>query len=1131
MCVLCYGNDTLENNPVKGVFHFGKGEATAYSDEEITKINPCPYKVIPGPEKKIDWGNWWTILFWECHGQNKWDPFRSPEQIRFLEKVGYDVVTDIRDTESLSPLSGKTLEILEEDGLDVDRFGSEWVKRTGRGLIPSSLWMTDAGGCDGAVFTGVGTEKRMPATHSSICYSSPNTFHWTVRKVKGLKEAFKNTAVGPDGKFYGYFLKETSRHLYLRSTPTQFYFSCYCTYCQTEFQRYAKKKYGSIEKLSEAYDRKYYNWNDIDLPVPEMRFYEPQKFYDFIKFREWIRMENGDKLWKKLGLNNIVNEGSFQFAAWYIGAFTGTNTYLSARNLDIAYLNILGGFGPCDAIAAMVDSVFRECPEKKAIAEWGGGPSLYLQRPGTFRRKIGEHFGHVTNMRGVAIMGWDTMLRRLFGYYYDPKWCPWVAQDIAWWSNFGELQHWLIKDMKTSRPEIASYFAKPSILFEAIEHAHPEGMHPERSKAWTWNAMMFWQSHLPLHILHPEQIEDGDLSKYKVLYCLYGPRNTPETLKRVREFYDAGGYVYGAFDALTWTIKKEDWSDFKHIFKCEKIEEPWRSPLALSGVNCEPSLKQRIYRWNSNFKEPLGYYEITASHPALPPVGTKLPVTSAIRIVRPLPGAKVHALYNGQPCIVSTEHSLYVGTDIMSDLAHCAPNDYKSNCEPWQLNYPSLPRDEFREMLKVLTGFAEYAGVKPPFEIYKNGKQAININTGTLSKADGTSLYILSNNEDIGGIYEVEIPLQPGWEVADLVSEKRLSFKNGKAEIKIPGYGFAMILMARPVVMEQALQVQQEVNMKTGDILDELEKLSRNFFVQAEASDKFNGLGFPLNWGEYTYPYLYNMNAQAIIVVPDDPSTADQELAQNIRNFFMDYPYLIDSNWQKANAEKKNPMEKLGIKIPIKKAREITADEIKNRNLLCIGNPKENEMTAKLLPDQTLLDNSFRNLFVSYMPNPNEAGGNVFVIGGSPEQRNHAYKKLMDWAWIWFDSLLSPIPPEKIMDIVKNSYQKNGWKILSASNEEVTAEKDGIKQNCVIYCHNLSDPEGVCKLFMKNIKESPTFVVCDTPDSCQHFVKKLIEYGLIEKEKWPSRKYFGTITTKDGKSYDLKFVESDKVGL
>ncbi len=1129
ICVFSYEADAQAKSPFKDIFHFGKGGATKYTQEDIAKIKPCPYKVWPGSKKKTDWGNWWTIQFWEANYHNRWDPFRSPEQIKFLTKIGYDAVTAVVDTESLEQFH-VPLEIFGPEDGKVDNFGYEWVKRTGRGLIPSSIWMSDIGGCDGVVFTGLGTKKRMPATHSSICFSSPNTFNWTVRKIKGLKEALKNTAIGPDGKYYGYFLKETSRYLYLRSTPTQFYFSCYCPYCKDEFHRYIKKKYGSLEKLSTAYGKKYSSWEDIDLPVPEMRIYEPQKFYDFIKFREWIRLENGDKLWKRLGFTNIQNEGTFQFASWYIGPFTGTNTYLAIRDLDIAYLNMFKSFGPCDAIAAMVDSVLRDHPEKKAIAEWGGGPSLYLQKPGTFRRTIGEHFGHVTNMRGVATMGWDTMLRRIKGYYYDPKWFPWVATDIAWWSNFGELQHWLIKDMKTAMPGIASYFARPSILFEAIEHTHPEGMFPERSKAWTWNAMMFWQSHLPVHILHPEQIEQGDLSKYKVLYCLYGPRNTAGTLKKIREFYDAGGYVYGAFDALTWTITKEDWSDFKHIFKCEKIEKP-NPVLPLRGTTIEPNFKQRIYRWNSNYKVPIGYYEIIASHPALPPVGTKLPITSAIRTVKPLPGAKVYALYNGKPCIVGTDRSLFVGTDIMSDIAYCVPKDYKSLSEPWQLNYPSLPKKEFRKMLKVLTGFAEYAGVKPPFEVYKNGEKAININTGTLLKADGTSLYILSNHEDIGGNYEVDISLKPGWKAAELVSEKRLLFKNGKTRIQLPGYGFAMILAAKPSVVERALRIQKKVNRNTANTLEDIEKLSRHFFIQAEAADKFDGLGYPVNWAR-NYLWAFNIYPQAIIVVSDNPAKEDLELAQKIQKFFMDYPYLIKKPWKKAKAAGKNPKKKLGVKIPIKKAGEITASEKKNRNLLIIGNPKENAMVCKMLPDKELLNNSFKKLFISYMPNPNELGGNCFVIGGSPELRKHAYKKFTDWAWVWFDSLQSPVPPEKIADIVKKSYQTNGWKISSASNEKVTAEKDGVNQNCIIYCHNLSDSEQVCKLFMKSVMKAPTIVACDNPESRKHFVNKLLEHGLIKNVKWNPRQTFktGMLITEKG-NYILKFVPCDKAGL
>jgi len=1067
------------------------------TDADIQKVTPYPgqeWQVLKGEKK--DFGNWLSVYQLEAAYHDCWDPVRSPEDFKTFEHMGVDAITAHIDGSGNGSYAPRPLYIQKPE--DVGLMHPRWVLQTGRGIIPAMM-SPAANASDGLVFyTPTYDARRQSDAWCSNCYSSPRTIEDYIARLRGNMNALRELATW-NGKPLVMFLKEEGKWMYpkVRDDGT-IQWGCYCSYCVDGYRKFLKKRFVTIKELNQAIQMKsvtipmagyspvehptpavkmkYQSFDEVLPPPFEMRFQMPVLFHYWMQYREWVRLEVIDKLVRRCGALNVQCDSTFQLGMWYHGVESGYNPHLGAMANDIVNVDMTDGslWGVTIGVAATVDAVLREHPEKRALALWGGYPPEEGIHPTLFHRRIAEMFGHVTSLRGSMFFWWDLPgYNKMAGeatYHNQMRYYPEMADAYAWWAAFGENQAELIAGMKTAMPGIASYWARTQTAFETQfpPHMRRSWIFTERSKFWNWNFLAFWLDQNPVHCLFPEQVEAGAANNYKVLYTLYGPRNTDAALDKIKTFYAAGGFVYGAYDALTMNISGSRMDVFKAVFGCEP---------APGGVVAKP-----IYNLPGDFDAPKGYYEITRAHPALPPVGTRIPFMSGIQVVKPLADAEVYATYEGKPCIVGTARSLFVGTDIAVDLATMLPPDLRpATDEPGIISAKGTTGKGYQNAVKVLTGFASYAGVRRPVTVTRAGETGLNVIVGLLEKP-GARLITLTENQGKEGTYEMSVEAGVGEKVWDLTRAKALEKgTSGNYRLNLDGYDWRLILVADEKTVAAATRKQEEVERQGKS---QPYRLTRNFFVRSEDHGRHPDNNHYIHKPEDVYL------PAAVIVIPDKLSAAVdgkvKEIQELIRNLSRKE---IASDLVETTTD-------TGATLPIIRVGKLDANACKEKNVLFIGSGLLNPQSAKWAADEGAARKIRDGRITTVQKHPWRSGGNVMVIPGENEaQLLKNLAQFQDDLVVWFNGKRCPVPVQYLATALQRFTESLGWTVMPKGPDCIDIKRpDGKQTTCWIYSRYDENFEPIVKELTLRSADEP-MVVYGYGNGLAQFKKKLTTEG------------------------------------
>lgn len=1020
-----------EVTPLKEITGQGIGfkSIDEVTDADIRNVTPYPgetWQLLKGPKR--DFGKWLSIFQMEASYHDTYDPVRSPVENRCLMHMGVDLLTghidgggsgNYRDPMALYTLPPEAVNLI------VPR----WVTETGRGLIPSIMTFA-INFTDGQVFYSPTYDgPRQAPFHCQRCYSSPKTIEGNIARLRGNMATLGELATW-NGKTLVMFNKEESKWMtpaYRDDGTVQW--GCYCPYCQAGYRKFLAKRFGTIEQLNAAARMNYKSFEEVLPPPYEMAYQMPVLFHYWMQYREHVRLAVIDDLTRRCGAVNVQCDSTFQFGMWYHGVNGGYNPYLGAVTNDIVNVDLADGSlnAYCIGVAVTVDAVLREHPEKTALVLWGGYPPEEGIHPTLFQRRFAEMFGHVTNLRGSMFLYFDTYAPRFSDYHCGPRQYPEMSDAYAWWAAFGENQADLIAGLKTAMPQIASYWARTQTPFDPRfrPHERMNWITTERSKLWNWNFLAFWLDQYPVHCLFPEQVEVGASANYKALYVLYGPRNTDVALNRIKEFHDAGGYVYGAYDALTRDLQDVRLDVFRSVFGCEP---------APGGVEAKPP-----YLLPNEYPGPQGHYEIVKAHPALPPVGTKIPFMSGLQVVKPLPGVAVYATFKGQPCIVGTSNSLYVGTDIAVDLSLMLPKELRPAIDEMHIiTAAGTDEKDYRNAMRVLTGFATWAGVQRPVTVTKDGHLTGNVIVG-LQEKPGVRLLTLTENRGIGGAYELALPVNAGDKVWDLTKGQALTKgTNGSYGLNLEGYAWRVILVADDRTVKEASKRQETVEFEGRG---QPYRLTRYFFVRETEHGRDPSNNHFMHNDEDVY-------LPAAVIVP--PRRSSPAIAVKVK----DLQELIRRLSRKHIAnDLPEPSSDPGALLPIVSARQAIEAMGKGKNVLWIGSGKLNPRVEQAVTGEDARRQIRAGRIATEQTKPWRDGGNVMVVSGENEQQVLTnLDRLLNDLVFWFNTKRTAVPVAHMTSGLMMFVESLGWKAASIGDAclELT-RPDGKSIACWVY--------------------------------------------------------------------------------
>lgn len=530
-------------------------------------------------------------------------------------------------------------------------------------------------------------------------------------------------------------------------------FTCKCKYSMKEYVEWLKSKYGSLENLRKAWSSpNIEDWNDIIEFKPEMGLGFPYRtpildwrYFCFHNFANIIKL-GAEAIKSKDPNRPVLCHPVLSMIPFDYSVMGGVDDWLLAKSVDILatsyYPTILTNRGPLKPEidgwlwAEMLDALRCAAKEKPFyIAEL---QTHYRSRYHAVDRLSPGHLSLLCWMsiaygaKGITMWKWRPFLRglQLSGrglttFNGTPNERAEAVKKIG--CILKKYSH-LFLDMEPIKAEVAILF-NPMIYVKLL---YITGM-PEMVEYAITSINGFykalWESHIPTDFLRPEDIREGKLASYKILYMPFAISLDKDVAKKIIEFVYNGGFVVADTPcALTDDFEYDGYkvmpgAGLDELFKCRETD-------VFSGLDNAPAKAIYLEKQTSN---PGITIHMTASHSALPDIeaGSTLYGSLYKEKLEVLAGAKILGTFeDGSPAIIESSHgkgeAIFIGT--------CLGRSYfkynQENCR------------------RVITGFSKWAGATKPVEILEiYGSRAIDLRLHNYEKDKILFVSNLSENQ------------------------------------------------------------------------------------------------------------------------------------------------------------------------------------------------------------------------------------------------------------------------------------------------------------------------------------------------------------------------------------------------
>ena len=478
-------------------------------------------------------------------------------------------------------------------------------------------------------------------------------------------------------------------------------------------------------------------------------------------------------------------------------------------------------------------------------------------------------------------------------------------------------------------------------------------------------------------------------------------------------------------------------------------------------------------------KQTTGSYTITADNPALPPKGTVLPCVNGMMTVTPVaPDVKVLATFNGEPCITVRDRAMFIGSRLGVDIAMVCPMSWKHTDEQHQISFSSVPEPIFQNVLKVLHGFADVSGASPLAEVTADGHRPLNLFSGVMENpALDAHLIVLGNYETVERDYTVRFPAclankgtGQQYDVYELKTNKWLAHNtNGELTVFVPNGGVRMLLVAPKAVIDKIAPIQRQVQQQS-QLYDFL--CGKLFFCRLHPDDLPWEIWRQTAYGANAYTDLGAMvEPNCMIVLPDKPATEDEVIAQYLQQRIY--------RW---------PLGKSPLLLPIKRASEVTLYDRDRYNLLLIGGPRSNRVTAQY-QSMNLLTVRNPKVGIGFLSRRHwKDGGNIVALmGESPKARQQQYAAFQAYLNTWFTAGYYAgsgyRPKDQWIADIKDELAPQGWTFSTDSVCDLVARrKDGKVVNIFMQEAMTTPEEEALTTHLKSYQERGASVMLLTPN-------------------------------------------------
>jgi beta-galactosidase len=544
---------------------------------------------------------------------------------------------------------------------------------------------------------------------------------------EGVRKFFENTAE--------YFKDEDAILLYNMYWEPNVWgpaFTCKCEYTMKEYVKWLKAKYGSLEKLQKAWSLPIEDWDDIVEFKPEMGLGFPYRtaildwrsfcFYNFAN----IIKEGTEAIKRKDPNHPVLSHPVLSMVPFSYTVMSGTDDWLLAKSVDILgtsyYPTIPTNRGPLKPetegwlYAEMLDALRCAAQEKPFyIAEL---QTHYRSRYHPLDRFSPEDLSLLCWMsvaygaKGITMWKWRPFLRGLqlsgrgltsFDGIPNER-----AEAVSKVGAILKKHSRLFLDMEPAKAEAAILF-NPMTYVKLIYITQVPEMIEYAITSINGFYKALWESNAPVDFIRPEDIREGKLNNYKILYMPFAINLDKDLAEKIIDFVHRGGFVVA--DSPCALTDDFEYAGYKvmpgagldELFRCREID-------LFSGLDNAPS--KTIYL-EKEVPDSGITINITASHPALRDieVGSTLHGSLYKEKLKVLPGGEILGTFeDGSPAIIASSYgkggAIFAGT--------CLGRSYfKYNEETCR---------------KIITGVLKWAGVMRPVEIMEAyGGKTINL--------------------------------------------------------------------------------------------------------------------------------------------------------------------------------------------------------------------------------------------------------------------------------------------------------------------------------------------------------------------------------------------------------------------
>jgi len=338
-------------------------------------------------------------------------------------------------------------------------------------------------------------------------------------------------------------LEPSGGHEFNASTDQQLY--CYCEKTIASFQRWLKQRYGTLEKLSEAWVRRYPSWDAIDPPRG------PGSYVDWVDWRRFMiersteEMRFRVKTLRAVDTRSILESHVFSQAAILPLALQAINPWRLAELMETWGLSDFPRWqeSPIYFGAAQIELTRAAAAGKPFwITELQGGHgSNGIRRSMQMRpRDIRLWNWMLVAMGGKGIVYWCYLTEATgtestgFGLVERDGSASERVLEAAQDHELIQAQWKIIQDYKPN-PEVAVLVDIDNALLTFAMSGKEEAS----TKSFAGYYKALWNSDLLVDFIEPQSLRDGD--KYRVIIAPWHLIGKKDTCDHLRRFVEGGG--------------------------------------------------------------------------------------------------------------------------------------------------------------------------------------------------------------------------------------------------------------------------------------------------------------------------------------------------------------------------------------------------------------------------------------------------------------------------------------------------------------------------------------------------------------------------------------------------------------